>query len=767
MMSQQPESHASQPSALPQPEEVLASYKRVALPILWVIGIGLSAFPPLLVVLDRWLDLPVRDMLKTFWCRMPVFCQSVLPSYFLWIIPAFGFFLLFFAAAVSGRVHSLEQTNSEIEATHFDLPAKDQKRIALIAMALAGLTALISLAFAQRSGRLPGIELILSIIVFLTATWLSEIRLNQAFVLIKSNALKLLPPGLGLVALILFLRSAALKLPETWIAGVVLALLMIVLAWRRLVSPVFWVVCASLALMCFRIGYWQFSVIGDEYSFYSYPVEQLHSQSLIGILNNAFDGTGVYGAHPYFSSMLQLASMALLGANNFGWRFSSIFLAGFSLFFFYDFFKHYLSKQAALWGIIFLGASQYLMTFGKIGYNNLQALFGLGLVLWAAGRAVRKRTTAAYAGLGAAMGLCFYLYPAAIYAAPLAGLFILMFDPPWKKQALGRWAFALIALAFFLLPLAFQPDYWQAKIPGTFLQQSQAIKSAPLGVHIGMNMLYSLFSFVYAPAETHFVVGSYLDPLSAALLPAGLALSLRRLRRSRFAVFWLLGFIYMLFAVGATHDRATPSATRMFMILPWFCLFAALGLVWLASALGGAAKAAAWRKTVSAVLAGVMLAGMVSLNVYMAYDLSRQRTLGIPSLEVLFLRLLQREQKISSDFTLTYTFITDPNWGIDGIRVQRDVYDLPRSQSQLERVVAETPVLPPESLDKLANEDTLIIVQPWMSAELKTPVEQQLVEFGKLRCDVRDTPKNTVRFTMWVNEKWSVLCPWDGNWDIH
>ncbi len=766
-MSERLDPNASQPATLAQPAEARSPVHRAVVALLLAIGIGLSIIPPLLVVLDRWLKLPVRDLLISIWCRIPWLCRSTLPSYFLWIIPAFGLFILFFLAATRPDATALNRSENSLVGLQPDLPGKVQRRIALAGMALTGFTALVSLLLAWQINRLPGIELALAVIVFLLAGWLREIRLDRALAALKRGVVRLLPPGIGLVVLILFLRSAAENQPATWITGLLLAVVFYILLRRRLAPPVYWVFCAALALMCFRIGYWQFSVIGDEYSFYSYAGQQLQNENLIRILNNLFQGSAVYGAHPYFSTVLQMASMALLGVDNFGWRFSSIFLAAFSLFFFYDFFKNFLSERAALWGVIFLGAAQYLMTFGKIGYNNLQALFGLGLVLWAAARAVRSHSYATYAGLGAAMGLCFFLYPAAIYAVPLAWLFLLIIDPPWKRQAPARWGFALAGLAFFLAPLIFQPDYWLAKIPGTFLQRSLTIQSTPLAVHIGMNLLYSLFSSVYAPAETHYVVASYLDPLSAALLPAGLALTLRYSRRNRFALFWILGFLYMLFAAGATHDRETPSTTRMFMVLPWFCLFAALGLVWLAGALRGSVQStAAWRKTGAVVLAGVLMTGMVSLNVYMAYDLSRQRTLGIPSLEVLFLRLLQRGYKIFPDSGITYTFITDPNWGIDGIRVQRDVYGLPKSQTQLDRVVLETPMLLPESAAKIAREDTLIIVQPWMSADLKLLVEEQLAALGKLRCDVRDAPGKDIRFTMWVSQKWEILCPWDAEWAI-
>ncbi len=743
---------------------VLAAALKV---LFWATGVGLSIIPPLLVVLERWHYLAVRDILRHYWCRVPLLCRSVLPSYFLWIIPAFGIFILLFLAAARRRSAEFSSAPGEADTRPAELPSAGQRGLALGLIGLSALTAPSSALLAAVSGRLPGVELALAAAAFLFGCWLYQCRPSAALSVLKRSAPRVIAMGFGQLILILFLRSAAHGEAVVWLYGLLLAAALAVLLRFRLAPPVYHVVCASLLLLTYRIGHWQFSVIGDEYSFYSYAVQRLNHNSLDQNLSLMFDGLAVYGSHPFFSSLLQMASMALLGEDNFGWRFSSIYLAAASLFCFHAFFRTFLSKRIALLAVIFLGAAQYLMTFGKIGYNNLQALFALGLLLWAGGRALRLGPMAAYAGLGASMGLCFYLYPAAIYAVPLAWLFLLVFDPPVNRRALRRWGLALAGLALLFIPLLFQPEYWQVKIPGTFLNPAGVIRRAPLPEHLLTNFTYALFSYVYAPDETHYVVSSFIDPLSAALLPAGLAWTLLQVRRSRFALFWSLGFFYMLFAVGATHDRLTPSVTRMFMLLPWFCLYAAAGLAWLAAELRGPpARAAHWRASLAAGLSALLILAMIALNLYMAYSLSRQRTIGVPSLEVLFLRLLQREEQLRPDARLTYFFITEENWGIDGLRVQRDVYNLPRSQEQLMRTVIDAPALPLESIGILASEDTLVILQPWMKEELRLPIETQVSILNKQRCDIRDAPETDIRFTLWLNEKWWYLCPRDGNWAL-
>ncbi len=99
--------------------------------------------------------------------------------------------------------------------------------------------------------------------------------------------------------------------------------------------------------------------------------------------------------------------------------------------------------------------------------------------------------------------------------------------------------------------------------------------------HLATNLLYAALSHLYTPHETHFVVVSYVDPLTAALVWIGLACFLWLAVRERFAAFSLIGFTALLLLAGASHDRQFPTATRMFLLLPWYALFAAAGLTWL------------------------------------------------------------------------------------------------------------------------------------------------------------------------------------------
>ncbi|TLN01347.1 hypothetical protein FDZ74_15890, partial [bacterium] len=345
-----------------------------------------------------------------------------------------------------------------------------QRRVALRSAWAAGLIALISVVIGVLNGRIPGAELLLAAGCLLFTYWLlgePYIRLEKRLIAAVRMGL---PLAFGWLVLILFLRDLATPGGSAWLSGLCLALLLLfALVRRATLPPVYWIASLALVLLTCQIGSWRFSVIGDEFSFLFSARELAVDQTVWTNLNRVFDGLLVYHSHPYLSSLIQATGLRLLGLDNFGWRFSNLFMIAASLFFFYRFFSRFLSRRVALVSVALLGGSHYLMTFGKIGYNNPQALFLLGLLLWAGSQAVFVRNRFSYAVLGAVMGLALYIYPAALYALPLPVLLILFYDPP---NARANWPRYLAAAALFVLlylPVLFQPEYWPEKLPGTFL----------------------------------------------------------------------------------------------------------------------------------------------------------------------------------------------------------------------------------------------------------------------------------------------------------
>ncbi len=75
-------------------------------------------------------------------------------------------------------------------------------------------------------------------------------------------------------------------------------------------------------------------------------------------------------------------------------------------------------------------------------------------------------------------------------------------------------------------------------------------------------------------------------------------------------------------------------------------------------------------------LAVPLLAALVGLNLHQGYPLSRARSLLVQSLEAEIVRPAQIAQRSAAAPPPTVTSITDPAWGIDGLRLLSQVYPI-------------------------------------------------------------------------------------------
>ena len=744
-------------------EQVLKSHFKSILITLILLVLGI--IPVWLVVNERWLgDKGLHDSMRDAWCKVDLLCRTYLPSYFLIIficIPLLLVLFLFFARRHAAAFEPDVKYYGPVLA--LPSPAASQIKAAHTCqwIALAGLLAEVGISLALN--RIPGIEFLAVILMFILGRLLAEIPASRFQTIWQNIPPWLVPFGLAQIALILLLQNLSRGGSFPWVYLLLtVAALANLLRYRRKTNPILWVFLLAQVLYSWKVGSWSYSIIGDEYNFFSYGRDILLNQNRQFIFSHFFNGQAVYGNHPYFSSLIQAASMWLLGVDNFGWRFSSIYLSAASILLFYGFLRTFLAERVAFVTALLLACSHYLINFGKIGYNNLQALFVMAFVLWLAARAIQTRRLMDYTFLGLAIGLCFYVYPAALYIVPLPFLLLLFFDPPKNRLGIQRWMLTLAGIGLLLVPLFFQPDYWVTKLTGTLFNQPEMLDPNNLIFHFVSNLIYAPLTYLYIPNETHFVVSSYIDPISGIFLPLGLALTMGMLRRNKFSRFALLAWVFLVIAAGVTHDRMTPSTTRMFILLPFLALFTTLGIFWLAE------EMKSWSLSFSFVRKGVgiLLILVLGVNLYQAYYVTRQRTTGNPNLEVLFLRLLQRNdaQNIDASTYYTYFFITQPNWIIDGIRELRDVYNLPDSQSQLKLEIITTPELSEDALATIRSENTFVIAQPWMESSLLVSVNQLLINLGKIPCAIQDAPTTTVVFTLWYSPGEEQVCPAGGVW---
>jgi hypothetical protein len=716
--------------------------------------------PPTLVVLDRWLGINlITDSLGNIWYTNSFFRQLAYPPYFIYIflcIIGIFFLVLLKKRTQLNFVNPDPVSHSEVKPL---APGVQQRSVSRILFYGGGIFLLIAFLIQIWLQHNLGWLFLSGMVLFFLGWTLHELSLVSLMDLVKRNWKPTLLFLLFHVALVLALSSyySDGHLLWLWITISVISLAYTLYKYYNRIPKILWVMTLALILYTIRINGWEFSVVGDEYSFFMYAQELAKQHDILFSINKLFDGIAVFGSHPFFSSFLQMISMRLFRGSNFGWRFSNPYLCAASLGFFYFFFRTFVKPRTAFFTVLFLVVSHYIMTFGKIGYNNLQSYFVMSIVLATGAWAVRTRYTLAYISLGLSMGACFYVYPAALYALPIALLLLLFYDPPSSRQALQRWGTTFTSLGVLILPLFLQSSYWNAKIPGTIFYTPEIIaSSSSLLSHFVNDLIYAFLSFLYIPEESHFIAASYVDPLSGALLIVGLAYLVIKGWKLRFIAFFVVGYFSLLLFVGTSHGGTYPPNTRMFLLLPWFALLSAAGLEWLNERIKEIGVNQVWTTgTVTAILVCVF-----ALNIYQAYSLSMQRSIGMQSPAMLFMRVLEHIQKHdvhNKEGPITILFLTTPPWGIDGYLLFLNTYDIPDNEIQLKKVDVEATQLPVATSEMIQKSDALVIIYPDLEAGLQEDLSSRLEALGKLPCQIK-TVNGTMRFILWYSQPMEWVC---------
>jgi hypothetical protein len=709
----------------------------------------LAFFPPILVVLDRWLNVQwIRTQFLSTWCYPANYCNAVLPAYFVIILPGALLLLLLFILRsedirtyLSARDPFLGQTDQP--------PSQRQQRAGnfLVIVSIVWLGWRIVTVWAHVS--LPDWGYVYAYFLLLGGWLLREVRLDRLGLYWKEKRRKF---GFLLINHISFVGVlASVFLSGKFWPIFLLIFLLSILAYRdslRDISVSYWISTLALVIFTLGINHWSFSIIGDEYAFLRYAQNIVQGQNYSNIGDHLFYGQGVYQTHPYFSSLIQAVFLKIFGVNNFGWRFSNIYLSAVAIGLLHSVFRDFLRQRVADFAALFLAFSQYLISFGKIGYNNLQAFFLLAVVLYFARKAIVRRRVSDFALLGAACGVCFYVYPAALFVPPLAVLLLLFYDPPTTRGAIPGWGTFALCFLFLLLPLFSQQEYWLNKIPGTFLYTPELSQSpSSIAHHLSSNLLSATFSFLYAPQETHFVAASYIDPLSAGFALIGFSLLLSKFRSHKFATFFVTSFAFLLFFLGATHDRSAPSTTRMFLLLPWFAVFSALGFTWIIRRL----RCLHSQRRIMSVIVGLILVSCLGLNLYQAFPLAQERMANrYHSFQVLFLRDAPQLLMPRDDVDPRIMILNQPDKHLlESLYELLDIYRIPYRREQLNEMDVTSILEDEPGYDEwLHDERSLIIITPWVYGESRTSIERVLIQAGKHPQEVKNIVGDTV-YIVW------------------
>jgi len=729
----------------------------------------LSFLPPLFVMLDRWFEVDkFAHYSRDAWCKIEFLCSSLLPPYFGWIFFILGiiaFTMIMFAPKIYGKIESFFHSPENDDQSSFILKGQLGFRKPLIIIAVIGFVAEIVTCILLK--RIPGMELLLVALTLLAAIVTGETEISLRTLSTHFNTFIKKAPLYGTmvfsqVALIISLKEiTSFNSQKNYLYFLPMVFAIAALIWqRKKINKLFWIFTLAIVLFSFKMSSWKFSFIGDEYSFYFLPNQLISHQTFPQIMEHFFNVKGVYDTNPYFSSLIQYVSMLFFGNDYFGWHISNYLLLAFTIPMLYDFFKSFLNERVAFLAVIPLAFSHYLINFSKIGYNNLQALFALCLILWVAAKAVQQRKHSTYFLLGLSLGVCFYTFPLGIFSIPLVGIFLLIFDLPRSKAAWLRYLLTLLGLLIILTPIFFQPDFWQNMAGRTiFFENNQSVFAfsnfLEIANRITHNILYAFLVYLYIPNESHFIVSSVVDPFLTVFLPLGFLLSIINFRKNRFLAFLVMSFVTEILILSISNPYDFPSMTRIFLLIPFFYVFAVLGLDWLVRVIAGITDQPG--KIYNWTLTFVMITACI-LNFIQATLILHNRTERYP-IQSVILRLFQQDAIANPQDTKTYLFLTDKDFGFYFFETFVDVYNVPESKAQLQHLIVESPQISETWIQRMKEQEDLIIIVPYsLETSLFTSIQPILQETGKSVCEIAEDSADIHYYQMWYSQKYPYMC---------
>ena len=377
----------------------------------------------------------------------------------------------------------------------------------------------------------------------------------------------------------------------------------------------------------------------------------------------AGEGPGFFGLdwkpNPAFSMHMMSWFMGVFGESIVGMRMPSVVLSLLSLVAFYYVARQALSRHASLAATFLLGTSLWYLHFSRSGWENGHvALYALMTVLTLT-LALRRGSWYLYAasGLFCALGLYGYGSGRTIILAVLLYLPVaLVLQRQGRRRVLLGYAM-LVAVCFTLVaPQAYTAlSDWDL-----FNYRTNVVSIFNTGAEYrGDSGLPRILAHqVWRTIDGFFLMDSgfsrldlnprylppgraILDRMTGALFWVGLVVSAFRLRRT--ALWWAM-LLAMLFPV-QVFSTGTPDAARAVGAVPFFFLFAGLGIDWLLSVRPGRILAAR-----AVAVAVVLLIGYINVVGYFRWmDDPRTRDPRQPAVEVAEFRVWQELQKTEAE----------------------------------------------------------------------------------------------------------------------
>jgi len=309
-----------------------------------------------------------------------------------------------------------------------------------------------------------------------------------------------------------------------------------------------------------------YSFIGDEYAFFE-KAKEISEKGLSNV--SVLSQSGVYDYHPMLDSVYQGFIMKLFGNNLFGWKMSNIIVIDFSIILVFCIAKLIFKDDfIGLSAAVFFGFSHYLISFGHIGYNNLQSLppFLLAVLFYYLYQEKKKLVYVFISGLFS--GLCFYTF----YSSRLI---ILIIIPFLIKNIKG---FSYYLLGFFVL---FLPFIFTNKDNVIMQMINQSIHHPEfLGFNItGLRSFFLSFYSEKYIKPSHFFISPIISFILATSFILGLIyMVIDCVKKKNIGLFLIIWFLLTtVFIVSTFYVQIVP-ITRLHIVLPSIALISSYGI---------------------------------------------------------------------------------------------------------------------------------------------------------------------------------------------
>ncbi|MBI2863325.1 MAG: glycosyltransferase family 39 protein [Chloroflexi bacterium] len=360
-----------------------------------------------------------------------------------------------------------------------------------------------------------------------------------------------------------------------------------------------------------------YAALGDEYSFFS-----VARSIALGGPANLFSQKGVFGYHPVVDSAYQALVMDYFGINQFGWKLSGVLVVAITLVPLYLFARHMFGSLTAVLAAAFAASSHYLFAYAHTGYNNIHSVLPPVLAACAAAAGISRRSSALIFLAGVFAGLGFYTFFSARFA--IAALLLAVLFSGWRLATIKLLFFAAAGFAVVTFPI-FAVD--KLDVINAMLSNSVARGSGDwLAVAdvASKRALQGLLGFNYNPAAVHYVSGSLLEPVSAALAAVGMVTALVRLAdwRFRFLLIWL---IVGLVVAGGFYQGFNIAMSRLMILVPFVAVLAAVVAGEFVRCLFWPAGRRFLRVALPSVAVGLLLAVVLAANLQRFWSIAPAR----------------------------------------------------------------------------------------------------------------------------------------------